>query len=177
MKKYSIFCVIFTLVAFVGCSKVTIWTSSPIIQTVKNNYFEAEFEPLLKPNEKFFNTFRLVVKNETNRELTIDWEATRYMHNGKTAGGFIFEGLTAENVKAPPPDTVPAGGTFSKVIFPLSLTGWESLGSDELQPGQSGFTRGILPEGENGILLVVKQNGQKVREKITIKIEMTELSN
>jgi hypothetical protein len=177
MKKFTIFCVIFTLIHFIGCSKVQIWTSSPVIQTVSNDYFETEFEPLLKPNEKFFNTFRLFVKNKTNRELTIDWGSSRYLLDGKNAGGFIFEGLTADNVKTPPPDIVPAAGTLSKVIFPLSLTGWETLGSNELQPGQSGFTQGILPEGENGILLVVEQNGKKIREEITIKIEVTELSN
>jgi len=39
---------------------------------------------------------------------------------------------------------------------------------------ESGIQPGILPNGENGILLVVKQNGKEIIEKITLNIEEKE---
>jgi hypothetical protein len=33
------------------------------------------------------------------------------------------------------------------------------------------YTRGPLPAGENGMFLVVRQNGREIREKIIVKIE------
>ncbi len=36
----------------------------------------------------------------------------------------------------------------------------------------SAFSRGPIPEGENGIHLVVKQNEQEIRKKITLTIQV-----
>jgi hypothetical protein len=34
------------------------------------------------------------------------------------------------------------------------------------------FSTGPVPEGQNGILLVVRQNGNEIREKMTVMIEV-----
>jgi uncharacterized membrane protein YdjX (TVP38/TMEM64 family) len=62
---------------------------------------------------------------------------------------------------------VSAGDTVTAVIFPKSLTGRAKMGTTT---GLK-YTRGALPAGENGMFLVVRQNGREIREKIIVKIE------
>jgi hypothetical protein len=177
MKKYAVFYITSVIiVTFVGCSKIRVWTSTPVLQTANNPYFEAELEPLLKVEEKFFNAFRLVITNKTNDNLIIDWEKTRYIHDGQNRGGFAFDGLTADNINNPPPETISADGTFEKVIWPVTLIGYERLDSPNVKIGGSGFSRGVLPEGENSVDLVVRRNKQEIREIIKLNIEVTEIT-
>ena len=176
MKKIILFYIIVILFLVSGCSKLKIYTSTPVVQYKSNDYFEASLEPLLKIEEKFFYAFRLVIDNISDRELIIDWSKTRYIYDGKNAGGFAFDGITAENINDPPPDILPAGAPFTKIIWPVQLIGFEKLGTDQyVKVGDSGFTRGIIPPGKNGILLIVKLNGQEKREEITLNIEVTEI--
>jgi hypothetical protein len=176
MKKAVLFFMLAVILPFVGCSKIRVWTSTPVLQTASNEHFEAELEPLLKVEEKFFNAFRLVITNKTNHNLTIDWEKTRYICNGQNRGGFAFDGLTAENINNPPPDTISPDGTLEKVIWPVKLIGYERLDSPNVKIGDSGFSRGIIPEGKNSVDLVIRQNSQEIREKITLNIEVTEIT-
>jgi hypothetical protein len=176
MKKKIIINVLFLLILFIGCSAMQVYTSSPVVQSVSSNYFEASLEPIIKVDEKFFNAFRLTIKNTSNQPVVIDWRRTRYIYNNKNAGGFHYDGLTPEKIKEPPPESIPPGVEFSKVISPVQLIGWEDLGQGQyIKAGETGYTRGIIPAGENGILLVVMVNGEVVREKLTLTIEMTEI--
>jgi hypothetical protein len=69
-----------------------------------------------------------------------------------------------------PSDLVSAGSTLTKIISPLKMIAWKPLKTRHVDT--AGFSRGPLPEGENGIYLVVSQVGQEIRAKITLTIAL-----
>ena len=154
----------------IGCATVKIWSSSPSVQTIRNDAFEASLEPLLKEGQRFYDRFQFRLKNKTDGPLIIDWQSSRYLQDGRENGRYIFQGVTAENMDSLPSDTVAPGAEFSKVIAPVRLIGYERLKSRDIQPGKSGFSAGIIPAGEHGLLLIVKQNQRTVSGKILLKI-------
>ena len=170
MKKLLLLCFTFLLLtAFSGCAPTRIWTSTPTFETVHIQQFSVQFMPLR--NEKnFINQFRLVITNETDSELEIDWKSTRYLLNGRPHGHFIFEGIDTNNVNDPPSDFIPAGETFLKIIAPVRLVAWQAF-----TPGfrdKPSFSTGPVPEGENGIDLIVKQNEKVFRTKMSVTIKV-----
>ena len=89
-------------------------------------------------------------------------------------GGWIgWEGLTfnlLKGLEAEPDQTSPAGDSSSIKIFPLQLIGWQQMGEKKKgSTPEEGFSLGVLPEGENGFSLTVKQDGKIIREKISVK--------
>ncbi|MBW1998834.1 MAG: hypothetical protein JRJ29_12830 [Deltaproteobacteria bacterium] len=157
------------LVATLGCAPVkTIWTSQPVSGMVSNRCFEARLEPL-KQGRPFFVSFRLEVKNHTRDDLTIDWNKTAYIHNGEERGIFVFAGIDPEDVKnrSIPPDIIPPGHTFRKIVAPQDLLARAPMRARS-QP--SGIEAGILPTGENAMRLVVGYRGEELVETISIKI-------
>ena len=114
-------------------------------------------------------TFRLVLTNKTKKELNLDWENTFYLLNGREKGRFLWEGVTWDGLKemrGQPLLPIAAGDTLTAVIFPKHLLG-RATGR---APGGVQYTQGALPEGENGIGLVVRQNGKVIREKMVVTI-------
>jgi hypothetical protein len=75
-----------------------------------------------------------------------------------------------KKVRNQPLVPVPAGDTVTAVIFPKSLAGRSRITSTT----GLRYTRGPLPVGENGIFLVVRQNGREIREKRVVDIEAQE---
>ena len=172
MNKQALLAVIGVCFVFIltGCAGVEIYTSNPMVQRVTNEYFTAELEPQLKPGQNFFATFRFVLTNRTNKELQIDWENTYYLLNGRRNGRFLWEGVTWDGLKeirSKPLIPVAPGDTFTSIIFPKNLVGRGSA----MATGGVQYTQGALPEGENGILLIIRQNGMVLREKMVISIE------
>ena len=166
---------LFTIAGLIiGCATVKTWSSSPSVQTARNDAFEASFEPLLKEGQKFYDRFQFRLKNRTDRPLIIDWQNSRYLQGGRENGRFIFKGVTAENINNLPPDTVAPGAEFTRIIAPERLIGYERIKSRTLQPGESGFSAGLIPAGEHGILLIVKQDQKAISEKILLKINVKE---
>ncbi len=108
--------------------------------------------------------------NKTRKDLEIDWNKTRYLYNGRDIGVFVFVGIKPENIKNStiPPDTIPAGQSFTKDISPLKLLAREPLTGKGAKAGK--ITSGPIPNGESGIFLFIKQNGNTIKEKITVKI-------
>ncbi len=176
MKKIVGFCMIVLLLLLTECApKTKIWTSNPVIQTSGNQYYEAQVETLKRDKKReynFFVLFRLTVKNRTEKNLEIDWNKTRYIYNGRTHGGFVFRGIKPEDIKnlTIPSDIVPVGKTFSKEIAPAKLVAWAPYRDRSVGKNESGISPGIIPDGENGINLVVRYNGKEVREQITLTI-------
>ena len=157
-----------TWALFSGCAQTTVWTSSPTFRLIENPYYNARFEPVMwGANVKFFNAFRLTITNKTAEALTVDWTNTLYMVNGKPFSRFVWEGIGKENVNNPPPDVIAAGKEFSRLVVPLKLIAWKPLGSAS---EKAAFTAGPLLEGRNGIDLIVRQENQQVRERITLDI-------
>ena len=98
-----------------GCAPAKkVWVSYPMVQSTYKPYYNARLEPLTR-NHDFFVSFRLTLSNKTDKNLAIDWNKTRYIHNGRTRGGFVFKGIKPEDVKNStiPSDTILAGGFFS----------------------------------------------------------------
>jgi hypothetical protein len=148
---------------------VEVYSSKPEIQRVSNDYFTAELEPQLKEGQGFFSTFRFVLTNKTKQELSIDWENTHYLLNGRRKGLFLWEGVTWDALKekrSQPLVLVAPGSTFTQVIFPAALVGRASA----MEKGGVQYIRGALPEGENGIALVVRQDGKIINEKMVVTI-------
>jgi len=161
--------VVCSVFALAGCAEVEVYTSNPRVQVVINEYFAAELEPQLKPGQVFFSTFRFVLTNKTNKELQIDWENTYYLINDRRNGRFFWEGVTwdgLKEIKSKPFIPVAPGDTFTSVIFPKNLVGRGSA----MTTGGVQYSQGVLPEGENGILIIVKQDGMVLREKMVLTI-------
>ncbi|MBI5550407.1 MAG: hypothetical protein HY911_02790 [Desulfobacterales bacterium] len=145
------------------------WRSEPLTQTIAAPGLRVVLEPL-KENEEFFVGFRLTLRNDGATPLTLDWNQTRYLHNGRDLGVFIYRGIDPATIQGHiPQEVVPAGATFTQEIFPLRTIAF--LPSSEIpKQGRRGFIPGILPSGENGILLVLGRDGQESRQKLSVRL-------
>ena len=175
MHKQWAWSIIFIWLALTvtGCAAVEVYSSSPAVQKMSNDYFNVELEPQLEEGQNFFTSFRFIFTNKTKKDLHFDWENTFYLVNGRRSGRFLWEGVDWEALKKirnQPLVPVAAGDTVTAVIFPKSLAGRSKIGTTT---GLK-YTRGALPAGENGTFLVVRQNGREIREKIVVKIETQE---
>ena len=162
-----------------GCAQVRVYSSNPASQSVSNDFFDAEFEPQLAEGRHFFNAFRLVIANKTDKDLVLDWSKTFYLLNGRRNGQFGWEEMTFEElrgVKSQPLVTIGPHNTLSNVVFPLKLLAWEeytrgSTRQRDSKPEES-FRPGVLPEGENGISLYIKQGEKVIQERLTFNITL-----
>ena len=159
------------LIISTGCATAKVWVSSPEIQTAGNPYYEARLEPVTG-KYNFFVSFHLTVTNKSDNNLKINWNKTRYIHNGRRYGVFVFKGIKPEDIKnlTIPPDIIPAGDTFSKVISPYKLLALAPIRDTGKGLAESGINPGIIPNGKNGILLVVSQNRKEVVEQLSLNI-------
>lgn len=164
----------FTFTLSTGCAPTLISISTPEIQTVENSYYTAQFEPLTE-GKNYFDSFRLKVTNKTQKNLEIDWNKTRYLYNGRDMGVFVFKGIKPENIKNStiPPDIIPVGQAFTRDITPLKLLAREPITGKGAKAGK--ITSGPIPTGGNGIFLFIRQNGNSIEEKITVKITEQEV--
>ncbi len=171
-KMVSIFMVAYMLMVGTSCAPTLVASSTPQIQAADNSYYSVKFEPL-KDGYNFFAGFRLEVANKTRKDLEIDWNKTRYLYNGRNEGVFVFMGIRPEDIKNStiPPDIIPAGQSFSKRISPYRLLARAPLARNDKNAGE--ISSGPIPNGENGIVLFVRQNGDTIQEKLTVKITET----
>ena len=168
-KMVLIFMAGYMLMVGTGCAPTLVASSTPQIQAAENSYYDIRFEPL-KDGYNFFAGFRLEVTNKTRKDLEIDWNKTRYLYNGRDGGVFVFRGIRPEDIKNStiPPDIIPAGQFFSKRISPYRLLARAPLARNDKNAGE--ISSGPIPNGENGIVLFVRQNGNTIREKLTVNI-------
>ena len=175
MHKQGAWGIIFICLAFslTGCAAGQVYSSSPAVQKTSNDSFNVELEPQLQEGQNFFTSFRFVLTNKTNKDLHLDWENTFYLFNGRRRGRFLWEGVDWEALKQirnQPLVPVAAGDTVTAVVFPKSLTGR----APKRTSTDRRYTRGPLPVGENGMFLVVRQNGREMRERIVVTIAAQE---
>jgi hypothetical protein len=170
IKIWRILLLIILLTACAPTKKIRNWVSSPSVQKGGNISFEASFEPL-KGDKKFFVSFRLSVRNKTDKGLKIDWNKTRYIYKGQPYGGFVFYGIDPATIKdSIPPDLIAPGKLFSKEIFPTNLVAFTPIRQQVLDKKGKGIYPGPIPAGENGIYLVILQGEQEIVEKIVLNI-------
>ena len=163
--------IVLALTISTGCAPSKVWISAPEIQTAGNPYYEARLEPVTG-KYSFFVSFHLTVTNKSDNDLKINWNKTRYVYNGRRYGIFVFKGIKPEDIKdlTIPPDIIPAGDTFSKEISPYKLLAHAPIRNTSRSLDESGIIPGIIPNGKNGILLVVGQNGKEVVEQMSVSI-------
>ena len=175
-KNLIISTIIFMLLSFPACSRKRIWTSTPASQSINSKSYDARLEPLKKEAD-FFNGFRLTLVNKTAKEMEIDWNRTKYIYKGKDEGLFVFSGINPDSVKNAtiPGDVIPAGGTFAKDIFPFKFIAFTPLREQSIKTEHHNIIAGLIPEGENGIFLVIHQDGKISRVMIVVEIESREM--
>jgi len=176
LRKLIIATVIFVFLIAPACTQKRIWKSIPASQTLNSKSYDAGFEPLKKDTD-FFNWFRLTVMNKTGKDMEIDWNRTKYIHKGKDEGFFVFSGIDPDTVKNAtiPGDVIPAGGTFSRDIVPFKLIAFTPLREQSIETESHNIIAGLIPEGENGIFLVIRQGGEIARATIMVEIESREV--
>jgi len=175
-RKIVVATVILTILIFPACKTKRIWKSMPANQTLNSQSYDIGLEPL-KRDAEYFNWFHLTVTNKTSDDMEIDWNRTRYIHNGKDAGPFIFAGIVPESVKnnTIPGAVIQGGDTFARDIVPLKLIAFTPLREQSIDTENHNIRAGLIPEGENGISLVIRQDGRSARAKLIVNIENREV--
>jgi len=165
--------VVFVLLSLTACvtAKTNTWSSSPATKQVQNADFTAQLTPLRRDKQHFVS-FRLFINNRTDQNLKIDWNKTRYLCDGKVYGPVVFPDIDPATIKTSiPPAVIPAGGTFSKEVFPLKLVAFAPIRQDILDGEGRGLYPGPLPKGKNTIDLVVYKGDQQLRQRISVDLE------
>ncbi len=105
--------------------------------------------------------------------MEIDWNRTKYLYEGKNEGLFVFSGVDPETVKNATilKDIIPAGGTFVRDIVPFKLIAFTPLREQSIDTEGHNIVAGLIPAGENGIFLVILQDGKSARATIVVEIE------
>jgi hypothetical protein len=175
MDRKILFVLLLIFFAVTACSKVWVYSSTPAISKISNDAFEATLEPQLLEGRSFFDRFRFVFTNRTDRNLVIDWSKSYYIHQGRKKGQFGWNEMTFEELKSAkvhPMVVINPGKTHTAVIFPLTLIARIPPQKQyvERKRPEDGFFRGAIPEGRNGVILTVKQNGKVIEERITVNI-------
>ena len=157
-----------------GCSSVqtpfnVVWTAQPESLEVDNQLFLAKIEPK-KGEYPYYAYFLLTITNKSDADLVVDWNASRYMLNGKPQGGLVFEGIDPAAIKPAtvPSETVASGALFSREIMPMRLIAWSPI-KEETSGGRS-ITPGMLPAGENGIRLAVRHGNGQMTIPLSVRI-------
>src|SRR3990172_8338365 len=148
------------LVAAYGCASRYTWETETdqFWHEVTNEYFSAAIS--LIEADGGYQGFRLVMTNKASHEIEIDWNATQFMRNRTAHGGFMFEGIGYEDRNNPkPPDMLSPGATLRKSLYPAGLVKYSGTWRHEL-----------LPDGANGISLVVKAGQKEIRQERTFKM-------
>jgi hypothetical protein len=142
------------------------WISKPEKQLFENQYFRAEIDPIPKSGKGTgIEGFALNVSNKTDKDIFIVWEGSHYVENKNTRGRLYFAEDNYEDANNPkPPDVVFKESVFNKRIFPYYLLKWHK---DKY--GEKVWNKTIMPEGENGIYLIVKAAVEE-RQLITVNL-------
>ncbi len=111
----------------------------------------------------------LTVENRTSGTISIDWDRTRYLYNSKENGRFAFKGIDPTSIKSGmPKENILLGETVSKRIYPMKTVGFMGI-REVLKPGQSRFIPGIMPNGNNSVMLIIKHGDREWKETLTVK--------
>jgi len=147
------------------------WASIPPVQTAEAPAFDVSLKPL-KNDNRFFVAFQLDIKNKSDQALTLDWNQTRYLYDGRDNGVLVFRGIDPAALKeaAVPPDVIAPGATFSREVFPAQLVAFTPMREEVLDKKGKGLFPGPLPAGENGIRLVLKRDGKALVQQVTVEI-------
>ncbi len=174
MKSRKIVVLVLLSLVLTGCSsspppsKVT-WMAQPEFAEANNRSFRIKIEPQ-KGEYPYYAHFSLTIKNTGDSALSIDWNQSRYLFNGKPQGMFVFEGINPEAVKSAtiPLETISSGSAYSRQIMPLRLVAWRPIKEKTME--NRSILPGMFPEGENGIRLVMRYGEKQVDIHLSVRV-------
>jgi len=169
LSRIVLICVIF--ISF-GCTATrSFHTSTPNNKIVETDVFTANIEPQ-KNDSAFFSTFMLTIVNKSNHDIQINWNESYYLHNKKNESAFVFRGIEPAQVKKKtvPNEIIAANSRFSKKISPLSKIARASI-RDASAIDDKGLYAGMLPEGLNSVVMVLEDNGEKIKKIMSLTIK------
>ena len=153
-----------------GCASPAKWVSHPPVRTEATDYFEIRLNPIGPEASAFYDGFHFELVNRSPDPIILEWQKIRYLHDGQLRGTFVFQGLTPDTVRTPPPETVGPGERLSKTIWPLQLMGWVPMGDKTLDPKAPGFSPGVLPAGANGMALALSHKEERLELRLTVEL-------
>jgi hypothetical protein len=172
-RRATGFLLSFCLLAL-GCSNIQstsgmVWTARPEFHEIDSPQFKARIEPQ-KGQYPYYAFFLLTLRNLSDTDIFIDWNASRYMFNGKSQGPLVFEGIDPATIKSAtiPLQRVAPGTVFTRRIIPLKRVAWSPLREQSLK--ERSIAPGILPAGENGVRITVLHNGRKISLPLSFQI-------
>jgi hypothetical protein len=147
------------------------WVAAPSFQEADHSFCRARLS-VKKGDNAYYSYFLLSLVNKGDEALYIDWNASRYLFNGKPQGGLVFEGIDPEAVKnnAVPVEAIAPGETFKRPLMPMRLIAWTPI-RDKSTTSRS-ITPGMLPAGDNGIRLSLRQAGNRIRLPLSVSIAL-----
>jgi len=168
-KRFLLIVMIFMIFACAPRAGI-ISKSDPEIVSLNRDGYTISVEAI-KKDFIHYNMFRVVITNTGDLPLSIDWNKSRWLINGKNGGKFIFKGIDPGAIKEDKvKDTLVTPGQAAKVeIAPFRLIAWEPLRYKTNSNGET-ISAGMLPKGNHGIYLVLKQNEKVFKEKLEISI-------
>lgn len=162
-----------------GCSGIqppskVMWAALPEYCEVEDQGFDVRLTPQ-KETSPFYVSFLLTITNKGKADLVVDWNASRYLFNGSPEGMMVFEGIDAKRVKdaTVPLETISPGAVFSREIMPMRLIAWSPL--KENKTSQRSITPGMLPAGENGIRLSIRQGNGQMAIPLSVRISREDI--
>ena len=162
MKKAIILSALILLLV-AGCARNYTWVikSDPPERIISNDLYSIKLN-LSPPDRYSYKSFELVIVNKTSKDIELIWDKTLYICGGQTSGGFTYEGVIYKDRNMPKQsDVIFANGTFNKTIFPSNFISFR---------GQYGWYSDYMPNGENGVYLTLKINGEEYHEKLLLDI-------
>ena len=158
--------------AVVGCGGVPsayrgAWNAAPQWREVDNAICKVRISPQ-KGGKAYYTFFLLSIENKSGAELTVDWNDSRYMHDGRAQGVLVFEGVDPKAVKngSIPLETVAPGGSLTRELMPVRLIAWTPIRDNTANT--RAITPGMLPAGENGVRLSLRQANARVTIPLSV---------
>lgn len=155
-----------------GCAQPQkTWVSTPEMSVFKRPPFAIKVMPQIH-NKVGYNVFLLIVENNGPQPIAINWNRSQYLINGKRAGRFVFAGIDPSAVKTAtvPLELIQPGDTLEKRFGPFKTIAYAPL-KDRKQASDPGLSFGLLPEGENTVILALRMGGKTTRARFSFSIK------
>ena len=112
------------LILLAGCSSVRVYTTDPAARQVNSAHFDVLLQPQLAAGNTYFNSFRFVITNKTDKPFSVDWDDSYYLLDGRRQGQFGWPGMSVDELRElqkNPVSIVAPGETRAGVIFPIQF--------------------------------------------------------
>lgn len=152
---------IFAIWMLTGCVQKQYSFNKVDTTSTINKDLEIELTPTGKSYIAGYSAFILNIKNNTNRDMELDWNKTNFIKDGNTSGTFMFEGVVYKDRNAPKAnDIIFANSNFSKTIYPNNFVTFDSYGWAHTGTGL----------GTQGAYLSIVDGKDTIKQKVLINI-------